>query len=71
MTVLPNIKKQGAMAGMVNTWHSTLNDDSLMSGLVCPLVVSANSLTALHEQVSSSCWSCAGCALLCMSPLVH
>jgi hypothetical protein len=44
MTVLPNIEKQGAMAGMFNTWHTTLNDDSLMSSLVCPLVVSAGVL---------------------------
>jgi hypothetical protein len=44
MTVLPNIKQQGAMAGMFNTWHGTMNDDSLMSSLVCPLVVSSECL---------------------------
>ncbi|WIA09638.1 hypothetical protein OEZ85_009026 [Tetradesmus obliquus] len=38
MTVLPNTADQAPMAGMFNIWHSGLNDDSLMSNLVCPLV---------------------------------
>lgn len=30
------------MAAMFDMWHGRLNDDSLMSALVCPQVVSAS-----------------------------
>jgi hypothetical protein len=41
---------QPPMAPMFNVWHSTLNDDSIMSDIVCPAVVSGESPAARFKQ---------------------